>query len=126
MPWPLRARENITAQITSRTHIREALEAYNRQEISLDQLQQFSESKLLEALHIDKGMFSINRYDAEQQRVIQVNDTQRIEATAPDLRTLIPVTVDAPEARVELQHASAFQDDVILKLTGSLGMVSRR
>ena len=88
MPWPLRARENITAQITSRTHIREALEAYNRQEISLDQLQQFSESKLLEALHIDKGMFSINRYDAEQQRVIQVNDTQRIEATAPDLRTL--------------------------------------
>jgi diguanylate cyclase (GGDEF)-like protein/PAS domain S-box-containing protein len=113
----LKHQENITAQITSRTHIREALEAYNRREISLAQLQQLSESKLLEALRIDDAMFSINRYDAEQQLVIQVSDTQRTEAMAPDLRTLVPVTVDAAEARVEVQTSSAFQDDLVVKAT---------
>ncbi len=67
-------------QVTSRTRIRQELEAYNRGEISIDELVEFSASKLLEALNHSEEIAAIARYDITGEQVVQVG-----LPVAPDL-----------------------------------------
>ena len=51
----LRAK-NVALQVTSRTGIREYLDAYNRGEISFDKLVSFTETKLVDAMNLSEGI----------------------------------------------------------------------
>jgi PAS domain S-box-containing protein len=64
-----RARE-IAGQITSRTRVREELEAYNRGEVDLEQLQSFSASKLADALAQSPDIAGMARLDQEGEPVV--------------------------------------------------------
>lgn len=66
---------DVALQITSRTRIREKLEAYNRGEISLAELQAFSEDKLLDALEQSTSAAGIVRLDALNRPVLRVGIT---------------------------------------------------
>jgi diguanylate cyclase (GGDEF)-like protein/PAS domain S-box-containing protein len=90
---------DIASQITSRTQIRKALEAYNQGELDLDELETFTQPKLADALNISPDVVGILRLDPDGQLVTQVG-----RVIPPDLQpqpdldseTTIhdPVTID--------------------------------
>jgi len=90
---------DIASQITSRTQIRKALEAYNQGDMRLDELETFTTPKLADALDISPDVVGIVRLDQDGQPVTQVG-----RAIPPELQphperdsaTTIhdPVTID--------------------------------
>ena len=68
--WCRRSKD-IARQITSRTRMREELEKYNRQIISLDQLTAFTKPKLQDAMHISSEIAGIIRLDAKNRVVAE-------------------------------------------------------
>ncbi|MFW6236001.1 MAG: hypothetical protein ACOC24_04365, partial [Desulfovibrionales bacterium] len=60
--WNLRAKD-LAAQITSRTRIREELERFNTREISLRELRDFTEPKLIGAMNLSDEIVGIVRLD---------------------------------------------------------------
>ncbi|MEE9145467.1 MAG: cache domain-containing protein, partial [Candidatus Binatia bacterium] len=64
--------KDIALQITSRTRIRETLEAYNRGEVSLDELVNFTDSKLLDAMALSTEAAGVSRFDQQGKLVVQV------------------------------------------------------
>jgi diguanylate cyclase (GGDEF)-like protein len=109
--------EDIAAQITSRTRIREALEDYNHQKITLAQLQEFSEAKLLDALRTADNILAINRYNPNQQLVIQVKDSQRAAPYATDLQSMVPTIITVAEPTVELEESFQSQEVFLIQAT---------
>jgi PAS domain S-box-containing protein len=63
---------DICIQITSRTGIRDYLGKYNRREISLDQLSDFTHLKLKDALYPSEDVEGISRFDLKGNLVAQV------------------------------------------------------
>ncbi|MBU0755470.1 MAG: hypothetical protein KJ645_10055, partial [Planctomycetes bacterium] len=63
--------EQTTWQITSRTKAREKLEQYNRGEVSLQQLVEFSEPILEDALNLSKEAVGCLRFDKNGKPVVQ-------------------------------------------------------
>ena len=66
--------KNITAQVTSRTSIRQALERYNEGRIDLPSLKEFTEPKLADALDMAKDMLGIRRLGIDGKLLVQVGD----------------------------------------------------
>jgi len=64
--------KDITLQITSRTKIRQKLEAYNRGEVGLGELVEFSTNILMDAMRLSKDVAGISRLDAGGKLVIQI------------------------------------------------------
>ncbi len=64
--------ENVALQITSRTRIREYLEAYNRGKIGLDELVNFTTPKLVDAMNLSGEVEGISRLDHKVNLVVQV------------------------------------------------------
>ncbi|MBN4063742.1 PAS domain S-box protein [Cardiobacterium sp. AH-315-I02] len=64
--------KNLTTQITSRTGIRQELEKYLRNEISLQSLNNFSRLKLTDAMNLATNMVGISRLDSKGTLLIQV------------------------------------------------------
>ncbi len=64
--------KNLTTQITSRSRIRQELEKYLRNEVSLHSLNSFSSSRLADAMNIAPGMVGISRLDSKGILLIQV------------------------------------------------------
>jgi diguanylate cyclase (GGDEF)-like protein/PAS domain S-box-containing protein len=64
--------QDIAAQITSRTRIREALEEYNQGAISREELVSFSQPKLAEALSMSPEIAGMLRFDQNGTPVIAV------------------------------------------------------
>lgn len=65
---------NLTAQITSRTRIRQELERYNRNEITLQALVDFSLPKLADAMHSNRDMIGITRLSPTGRVLLQVGN----------------------------------------------------
>ncbi len=63
---------DIASQITSRTQIRKAIEAYNQGDMRLDELETFTTPKLADALDISPDVVGILRLDQDGQPVTQV------------------------------------------------------
>ncbi len=64
---------NVASQISSRSRIREELERYNRQEITLDHLQEYSREKLLDAMDAtSRDVFAITRLDVRNSPVLTI------------------------------------------------------
>ncbi len=70
---------DIALQITSRTRIREGLEAYNRGEMSLAELRRFSEGKLLDALAQSQAAIGIIRHDARRAPVVEAGIVPQLD-----------------------------------------------
>ena len=95
------ARARDTArQITSRTQIRKKLEAFNRQEITLSELQSFSASKLADAMNLSEDVVGITRLDHKNRPAVIVG-TAIPESNWPipgpdgtDVPILGPITLD--------------------------------
>ncbi|MFP4437748.1 MAG: EAL domain-containing protein [Chloroflexaceae bacterium] len=90
---------DIASQITSRTQIREALEAYNQGDMRLDELETFTRPKLADALDISPDVVGILRLDQKGQPVTHVGRALPPELqphSALDSATTIhhPVTID--------------------------------
>lgn len=66
--WARRAR-SLALQITSRTRIRQELEKYNNNKITLDQLRSFTEPKLADAMNLSQEIIGIIRLDINGQEV---------------------------------------------------------
>lgn len=75
---------DIAQQVTSRTRIRQQLEAYNRGEIDLPTLIDFTRDKLIEPLKLSEAMAAIARYDTQGALVVQVG------SPIPDLFQIVP------------------------------------
>lgn len=63
---------NLAQQVTSRTVIRERLEAYNRGETTLPDLADFTRDKLADALNLSPELHGIVRYATDGQVVVAV------------------------------------------------------
>ncbi|MFH2122277.1 MAG: PAS domain S-box protein [Pseudomonadota bacterium] len=64
--------QDIAAQVTSRTQIREALEAYNQGKISREKLVAFSLPKLQDAMNHSPVIAGINRFNPQKELLVQV------------------------------------------------------
>ncbi len=64
--------KNVSLQITSRTRIREILQEYNRGDISYQELVEFSEPKLKDALSISPEAIGLVRFDQQGEPVVQI------------------------------------------------------
>lgn len=95
----LQNKRAIAQQITSRTVIRQQLEAYNQGEISLVELQIATRDKLLDAVKMSQDVISVSRYAADQSLTIQVGETdlppiqQLSQQTSADLS----IELDLPQ-----------------------------
>ncbi len=69
--WAMRAKD-LSLQITSRTRIRQELERYNRGEISLASLTEFTKPKLDDAMHIGREITGIARLD-DDDRIVSLS-----------------------------------------------------
>lgn len=67
--------EEVTRQITSRSMIRDRLVAYNRGEISLEALQNYTRPLLQDALDKSRDALGIRRLDIHQNTVVTVGET---------------------------------------------------
>jgi len=86
------------SQITSRTRIRDMLEKYNRQEMSLEELVSFCGPKLKDALAHSANAIGISRFDKLK------NLTMQIETPIPEVYWYIPPeTVMSPVLRGPVQ-----------------------
>lgn len=74
---------NLAQQVTSRTVIRERLEAYNRGDTTLAELSAFTRDKLADALNLSPELVGILRYAADGKVVTEVGRSFRDLATAP-------------------------------------------
>lgn len=63
---------DVSLQITSRSRIRDYLEAYNKQEINLDQLVRFTAPKLEDAMNISGEVSGISRFDKLGNLIVHV------------------------------------------------------
>ncbi|CAA7624385.1 ATP-binding protein [Magnetospirillum sp. UT-4] len=63
---------NLAEQVTSRTVIRERLEAYNRGEITLPELAEFTRDKLGDALNLSPELLGIGRFAASGEAVVDI------------------------------------------------------
>ena len=72
--WCRRAKD-IARQITSRTRIRQELGKYNKGQISLQQLAQFTKPKLQDAMNLSNEIRGILRLDIKNQIVTQCGDS---------------------------------------------------
>jgi hypothetical protein len=68
----LRRVKDITHQVTSRTQIRRKLEAYNRGEVTLNEMVDFTYGKLVDALRLSDEAIGITRLDRSGRQVVQV------------------------------------------------------
>lgn len=64
--------KSLSDQITSRSRIRQELEKFNTGKISLEELQNFTHSKLQDALLISEEVKGISRFDQNGSRVVSV------------------------------------------------------
>lgn len=64
--------QDTALQITSRTRIRDYLDAYNRGEIGLGELVNFTEPKLVDAMNLSEEVVGISRLDSGGELVVQV------------------------------------------------------
>ena len=67
--------QEVARQITSRSKIRDRLEAYNASEITLVQLQAYTRPLLQDALDKSRSALGIRRFDAEGKGVVEVGKT---------------------------------------------------
>lgn len=63
---------NLAQQVTSRTVIRERLEVYNRGDIPLGALTEFTRDKLADAMTMSKDLVGISRFAAKGEPVVSV------------------------------------------------------
>ena len=64
--------KDVALQITSRTRIRDYLEAYNKGQIGLDELVNFTAPKLVDAMSLSAEVKGVSRLDQEGNLVVQV------------------------------------------------------
>jgi signal transduction histidine kinase len=63
---------NLAEQVTSRTVVRERLEMYNRGEVTLPALTEFSRDKLVDALNLSAELLGISRFAAKGEPVVSI------------------------------------------------------
>lgn len=86
--WCRRAKD-VARQITSRTRIRQELEKYNAGEIGLKQLNQFSKSKLQDAMRLSNEVRGILRLDAKNRIVTHCGYGSSLSMKPEDLMRYI-------------------------------------
>ena len=74
---------NLAQQVTSRTVIRQKLESYNRGEIPLAALREFSADKLADALNLSPDLIGLRRFAADGQLVASLGQTNGSEDMGP-------------------------------------------
>lgn len=67
----LRWGEDLARQISSRTMIRQKLEAYNAGEVTLGELRSYSRPKLIDAMHLAREVVGITRLGGSGRMVVQ-------------------------------------------------------
>jgi PAS domain S-box-containing protein len=88
--------KDIASQITSRTRIREVLESYNRGEIDYDELVEFSEPKLADAMSISPEILGMVRYDQRGEPVVTLSLPFPIETLPATVTDVVSTTVYNP------------------------------
>ena len=79
----VRRATNMAQQVTSRTVIRQKLESYNRGEITLGELRDFTTDKLADALNLSPELLGIQRYAADGQLVAALGQAPGTETMGP-------------------------------------------
>ncbi len=99
--WFRRAND-LALQITSRTRIRQELEKYNRNQLSLADLTRFSEPKLQDAINLSAEILGIRRLDARHRTVAVCGDGSQLPMDAwpaadyifDTIKILPPLSID--------------------------------
>ncbi len=100
----------VAAQITSRTRIRERLEAYNRGEVDRSALRGFSEPKLADAMREARDLIGIQRRDATGQPVVSVGPPLPAELVAQSRTTRMAVRLLRDRGQPVLGVAASIRD----------------
>lgn len=74
---------NLAQQVTSRTVIRQKLESYNRGEVSLAELRDFTVDKLADAINLSPEMLGVVRFAADGQVVTRLGRLTGAEKVGP-------------------------------------------
>lgn len=83
-------------QVTSRTRIREELEAYNSGKITLEQIADFTRPKLADAMNLSKEVVGITRLDAQNRPVTSVGLRVPLDIPPPAKRASRSLSLSAP------------------------------
>jgi len=93
--WSRRAMD-IAIQITSRTRIRQELEQYNNQTVSLAHLKAFTEPKLSDAMNMSDEIIGITRLDRLGNAVAQCGERLPSQIRAMDYSVPFDTSVSTP------------------------------
>ncbi len=87
---------DIAVQVTSRTRIRQELEKYNNNEISLPQLKTFTEPKLSDAMNMSEEIIGITRVDRLGKVVAQCGEPIQLQTCPIDYSVPFDTSVSTP------------------------------
>ena len=110
---------DISVQITSRTKVREELEAYNNGLVTLEELRKFSLPILRDALDLSSSLLGITRFDGQGHPVIQVGAPLPLDLVSLDIarvaepRLLGPYALASGRATVVVAPIRDRQGDIV-------------